>query len=566
MKKISKSTFAGLVATVVLLAVGNMHAAENAEQTFKSLFGDQMRKVASTSKLADDLALARQIVTAAGENKLPADLLTVMYNAAFGLAAKAPDGYAVASEAMRLLGKSVPAQEIKARQNMLDLMLKRLRIARTLAQRQAKARPYVYALMKLAGLLEKSGQIDLALTYSRKALMTAISFKLSDATEIRAENTRLTILRAAVKRRELLEKKLKTDPADAETRKKLIDLHLINLDDPAAASKLFTADSDELLRTYVSLAMKPVDQIETATLGELAKWYVQLADGVLAKTSKVAMLRRAEGFSLRFMDVYTEKDTKRLKVAIGLASIRRKLTALGQGAGPGTVARPTFSGRWPGSTTGLVFVWRDSTSSIKLTPRGKANITKGKAMSLTQGAFIAAPSVNAKLLAACRKSNAFTIEAMIKPGNLSQGGPARIISFSQDGHVRNFTLGQDANKLVIRLRTVSTSDQNTTLVLFKMREAKWHHVVVTYRMVKDAKGKTRGVYTAYVNGRAATTGSKKGGKLSGWTPMHLLFGDEFAEKRDWGGQLKGIAIYSRAISAEEITAKAKAKGITPAAK
>ena len=40
--------------------------------------------------------------------------------------------------------------------------------------------------------------------------------------------------------------------------------------------------------------------------------------------------------------------------------------------------------------------------------------------------------------------------------------------------------------------------------------------------------------------------------------MHLIFGDEYAASRDWSGQLRGIAIYGRAISPAEIAAEYRA--------
>jgi len=60
---------------------------------------------------------------------------------------------------------------------------------------------------------------------------------------------------------------------------------------------------------------------------------------------------------------------------------------------------------------------------------------------------------------------------------------------------------------------------------------------------------------AYLNGRRMSRKTLSPGLLSGWKPMHLIFGDEYAASRDWSGQLQGIAIYSRAISASEIVAK-----------
>jgi len=63
---------------------------------------------------------------------------------------------------------------------------------------------------------------------------------------------------------------------------------------------------------------------------------------------------------------------------------------------------------------------------------------------------------------------------------------------------------------------------------------------------------------SYLDGRRMSRTMLSSGSLSGWKPMHLIFGDEYAASRDWSGQLQGIAIYGRSISASEIVAKHRA--------
>ena len=572
-KKIDHSKQVVVAVGLLLLLAAAAPAAQNPEEAFKSLFGEQIRDVSATSSFLDDVKLAGEIIKAASTSELPPELLTVMYNSAFDLASKSPGGYETAFDAMARLAGAVPAQEIKCRQKTLGLLLERLRMAKSSSQRQDSARRYIDALMKTAKLLSEAGNLDSAVTYSRKALVLAVNFKLSSVSDIRSQNSHLLSLRIAAKRRELLEKKLKTDPADDASRKKLIEIYLVDLDDPAAAGKLLNADSDEMLRTYVALAAKPADQLETAALGELAQWYNQFADGA-AGASKVAMLRRSEGYYAGFLEAYTEKDTKRLKASLGLLSVRKKLAELDQS--PGAAEAPprlvSISDAWPCSTSGLAFVWPGAMRARSImggavaaiaragkpAARGKARLTRSGSMDLAGGAFVAAEAVNGKLLDACMKSNEFTVEALIKPDNITQSGPARIISFSQDGQDRNFTIGQEKSALVFRVRTVSSSDQNQTESLFKLTEGNWHHLVVTYRVETDeSSGKTTGTFASYHNGREMASGTRRGGRLSGWKPMHLLFGDEYADKRDWEGQLNAIAIYTRAISTKEIAAKYK---------
>jgi len=69
------------------------------------------------------------------------------------------------------------------------------------------------------------------------------------------------------------------------------------------------------------------------------------------------------------------------------------------------------------------------------------------------------------------------------------------------------------------------------------------HILVVY-----SPGKT----ACFCNGQQVFSSDKIRGDFSNWNPQHLLFGDEWDGGRDWSGSLEGVAIYSRAIGAEEV--------------
>jgi VanZ family protein len=60
-----------------------------------------------------------------------------------------------------------------------------------------------------------------------------------------------------------------------------------------------------------------------------------------------------------------------------------------------------------------------------------------------------------------REHGQFTVAATVAPCNLTQAGPARIVSRSIDVSSRNFTLGQQGRNLVFRLRTPTTGENGT---------------------------------------------------------------------------------------------------------
>jgi hypothetical protein len=214
------------------------------------------------------------------------------------------------------------------------------------------------------------------------------------------------------------------------------------------------------------------------------------------------------------------------------------------------------AGGWPGNTAGLIFVWESGRKRNEVmdpvlrrrractgTFRGRAKLGPGGEMMLAGGAFLAG-DFDASLLAACRKTNAFYLEAEIRPDKAEQGGPARIISFSSDPHSRNFTLGQSENRLDLRLRAAKTdlNGCNPSHPLCPIAAGRWNHVIVTYRP---------GQLVCYLAGKPVITKPAELGDFSNWSKHHFLFGDEHSGERDWAGALRGIAIGCRFIDPAE---------------
>lgn len=196
---------------------------------------------------------------------------------------------------------------------------------------------------------------------------------------------------------------------------------------------------------------------------------------------------------------------------------------------------------WPGDADNLMFAWMEGTT-VNLKKRGKARINAMGLMELSGGSFTA-EGVNRQLLEACSQSNALTIEVVLRTDNKKQQGPARIVSFSTDHNSRNFTLGQDRDKLTLRLRTSKTGANGTPpeTSLTKVEKNRRMHLIVTYRP---------GELVAFVDGKETLRTADLKGDFSTWTPHHLIFGDEFNGQRDWSGDLERVAIFSQFTTTE----------------
>jgi hypothetical protein len=211
---------------------------------------------------------------------------------------------------------------------------------------------------------------------------------------------------------------------------------------------------------------------------------------------------------------------------------------------------------WPSDRDGLVFAWRTAAIALNAVnpANGKpvvGNVTRLKAARLDHdyalvldGGFCAVTNADTVLLEACRRSNELTIETTITPANITQEGPARIVTFSSDTGSRNFTLGQTRSQLVLRLRTPQSGLNGTPpdLELCSIEANRTYHVVVTY---------SGGRVVCYVDGAKKAELSNFQGDFSNWSPHHLVLGDEWGGERNWSGVLEGVALFSRALNAGE---------------
>nr|MDJ0837364.1 PKD domain-containing protein [Acidobacteriota bacterium] len=152
------------------------------------------------------------------------------------------------------------------------------------------------------------------------------------------------------------------------------------------------------------------------------------------------------------------------------------------------------------------------------------------------------------LIARLQAGNALTIEAWVKPDDLTLGpdSPARIVTLSGSTTVRNFALGQKAGELDVRLRTdTNNGAQPSTTTSSSATTTDLLHVVYT----RDAFGAA----TLYVNN--TVRGQETiAGDFSTWDESFVLaLGNETdGSDRAWLGDYHLVALYDRALSAAEI--------------
>ena len=170
-----------------------------------------------------------------------------------------------------------------------------------------------------------------------------------------------------------------------------------------------------------------------------------------------------------------------------------------------------------------------------------------RTLTITGKAKIQSQKPATRLTNALQKSNAVTIETWVRPENLKQEGPARIVTLSPNTGSRSFTIAQEKTAFEVRFRTSKTDSNGANRALVtpkKVAETKLTHIVYT----REKSGLSR----LYVNGRERAKEKIEGG-LEPWDPtLKLSLGNEMTGDRPWKGSLHLVAIFNRALSIGEI--------------
>lgn len=165
-------------------------------------------------------------------------------------------------------------------------------------------------------------------------------------------------------------------------------------------------------------------------------------------------------------------------------------------------------------------------------------------------------TASAKLAERLKSANAYTIEAWLVPANISQEGPARIISYSANNTERNFTLGQTLYNYNFAQRSGSATNNAdingnpllSTADADEILQATQQHVAITYSGTETEGRKI------FVNGvLVASETNTQGHNLNDWDENYtLLFGAEADGSSPWEGRLRMVAIHERALTEEQV--------------
>ena len=173
-------------------------------------------------------------------------------------------------------------------------------------------------------------------------------------------------------------------------------------------------------------------------------------------------------------------------------------------------------------------------------------------LSLNQPTRLSSDGAATKLSSTLMGTGELTLEAWITPANVTQNGPARIMTLSGGASTRDFTLGQGlwgsaaTDSYNTRLRTTVTDLNGMPLIDTGggVAKAKLQHVVYT----RSADGTAK----LWIDGQLELLTASPG-MLQNWdTSFQFALGNEIGTSRPWLGGFHLAAIYDRALTDGEV--------------
>ena len=188
--------------------------------------------------------------------------------------------------------------------------------------------------------------------------------------------------------------------------------------------------------------------------------------------------------------------------------------------------------------------------AINLTLNGAVSWIGGWGIQLTKGKAQGSTTSSKKLHQLITATGEFAIEAWVVPANVTQEGPARIISYSGGADTRNFTLGQTLYNYNALLRTDKTNLNGqpalSTADAGEVLQASLQHVVVNYDAVNGRQIFVNGQFTGDIDNTEA-------GNFADWNDSYaFVLGNEVSGDMPWAGSIRMVAVHNRILSVEQV--------------
>ena len=188
--------------------------------------------------------------------------------------------------------------------------------------------------------------------------------------------------------------------------------------------------------------------------------------------------------------------------------------------------------------------------ALNLTLSGSYQWVGGWGVQFTAGKAQGSTTGSRKLKNLIGSTGEFSIEAWVAPANVTQDGPARIVTYSGSTTRRNFMLGQTQYNYDALVRSDRTdaagSPQLSTADADEDLQATLQHVVMTFDPVNGRR--------LYVNGEFTDDrDASPGGLLTDWDDTFAFaIGSEVDNSNRWAGTVRLLAVHNRRLTDDQI--------------
>jgi len=315
---------------------------QQAAESFDDVFGDQLKRAKQSTDKSDDVELAEELLSVVRSgDESPAMTIVILKHVA-QLGAVTRQGFDIAAEALDELTRQQPDKKDQWFEKLLALRKKQY-FKSTPDHREQAGRDYLELMLEAAQNHVDAKQWDSAVALYREALTVAIRIAPDRRAEITAMRNDAMGRQRLIAKVEQLKKVILSSENDAVAKsavKQLLDIFIVQLDDPAAAAEYaFMAEGDQAKANVKAAGMELAD-IDESQAEQLGLWYHDLSKSA-PKQAKSAMLERAKMYFEKYLEMHGDQDIKGVAVrTVKLKSIDAELEKLNKTATPTRKPKP----------------------------------------------------------------------------------------------------------------------------------------------------------------------------------------------------------------------------------
>jgi len=298
------------------------------QELFDSLFVDRLKQVAATRDSADDLALAAEMIELAGNSTSTPGVLVLLCENALMLASKSPKGFETADAALALLLEHAPHRKADWLDKSAEIRQGRYATARSRDDKSKAGEALIEALLMLGDLHLENSKTNQAVSAYRRAMTVAGLIRSQQLPAVKAKYDAAAGHQRIVRKAEQLDARFAANPKDATLAKQLVQIYLVDLDDPVGAAKYALALEDPTLIENIARMTGQADSPSEDDSKALGRWYKKLATEATTDQAKAAMLTRARFYHQEFLARHGADDLEGKAFEIALKGIESNLAKL----------------------------------------------------------------------------------------------------------------------------------------------------------------------------------------------------------------------------------------------